>query len=164
MVRCWAMAPAEYRPSGAKGTTFRKCWQYDFQHGVISIGWDLGEAPESRAHLERLWENCARPEWANSEPGLRMLSYFWFDIEPGDMVVARAGVTKYVGVGEFQGAPYYDEGTAGSTWGCSFRHVRWEPNPGIRNSPVRFSQNTLYLLKPDKVALFGLFPSGPKSL
>ena len=160
MVRCWAMAPAKYAPAGAKGATFRKCWQYDLEHGVISIGWNLGEAPESRQHLAWLWEAYAEPEWRNSDHGIdhgfRMLSYFWFDIEPGDMVIARAGVTKYVGVGEFQGEPYYDQDAVGLTWGCSFRRVLWAQPPGVRNSPVGFSQRTLYPLTPDKAALFGL--------
>ena len=156
MVRCWAMAPAEYAHTGAKGATFRKCWEYDLEHGVIAIGWDLGEAPESREHLAWLWEECAHPDWANSEHGLRMLSRFWFDIEPGDLVIARAGVTKYVGLGEFQGEPYYDQDATDLTWGCSFRRVLWEPISEVKNSPVQFGRFTLYLLGPDKVALFGL--------
>ena len=150
------MAPAQYAPSGKTGVKFRKCWQYDLEHGVISIGWDLGEAPESREHLAWLWEEYAEPEWGDSEHALRMLGYFWFDIEPGDLVIARAGLTKYVGLGEFHGEPYRDEDAAGLTWGCSFRRVRWEPTPGERYSPVRFTQFTLYPLKPDKVALFGV--------
>ena len=85
-----------------------------------------------------------------------MLSYFWFNVEPGDMVIARAGLTKYIGLGVFEGEVYYDENAAGLTWGCSFRRVLWEPTPRVRNSPVRFTQNTLYPLKPDKVKLFGL--------
>jgi hypothetical protein len=51
---------------------------------VISVGWNLGEAPESRKHLDWLWEAYAEPEWRNFGHGLKMLSYFWFDIEPGD--------------------------------------------------------------------------------
>ena len=138
MIRCWAMAPAEYSPTGAKGTVFRKCWQYDLDHGVIAIGWDLGEAPESREHLAWLWRNCPNREW-NSDEGLRMLGQFWFDVELGDMVIARAGVTKYVGLGEFQGEPYYDPDAADLTWGCSFRRVLWEPTAGpVRCSPVQF--------------------------
>ena len=156
MVRDWAMAPAEYGPRGTKWATFWKCWQYNLEHGVIAIGWDLGEAPESKEHLAWLWENYARPKWPNREHGLRMLSYFWFDIEPGDTVVARAGLTRYVGLGEFRGEPFYDQEADGLSWGCSFRCVEWGSPTGVRNSPVRFSQNTLYPLKPDKAALFGL--------
>ena len=154
--RCWVMAPAEYSPTGAKGRNFRKCWQYDLEHRVISIGWDLREAPESREHLAGLWKRYAAPEWANSKDGFRMLSQFWFDVEPGDMVIARAGLTQYIGLGQFEGKACYDEGAAGLTWGCSLRRVLWEPAPRVRNSPVRFARKTLYTLKPYKVALFGL--------
>ena len=161
MVRYWVMAPAEYAPTGTKGATFRKYWQYDLEHGVISIGWDLGKAPESRVHQVRLWGERAEPEWrTGSDPGmnhgLKMLVTFWFGIEPGDIVIARAGVTKYVGVGEFQGEPYYDQDAVGLTWGCSFRRVLWAPTPGVRNSPVRFSRHALSSLTNEKVALFGL--------
>ena len=161
MVRYWAMVPAEYAPTGAKGATFRKRWQYDLEHGVIAIGWDLGKAPESSVHLARMWQESAEPEWRNSgdydiDHGLKMLATFWFDIEPGDIVIAGAGVKKYVGVGEFQGESYYDQDADGLTWGCSFRRVLWSPTSGLRNSPVWFSRRTLYELTRDKGALFGL--------
>ena len=148
----WVMSPAEYRPTGERGNCYRKCWQYDLGHGVISIGWDVGEAPESREHLRWLWETYADPSWR--EHGLKMLSYFWFDIIPGDIVIARAGLLRYVGVGEFQGEPYYDESVRGSTWGCSMRRVRWDSRIGETLSPVRFGGNTLYPLSPDKAPLF----------
>ena len=54
MVKFWAMAPAKYSPSGTIWAEYQKCWQYDLEHGVISMGWDLGEAPKSRDHLNRL--------------------------------------------------------------------------------------------------------------
>ena len=83
-----------------------------------------------------------------------MLDKFWFDVEPGDIVIARAGVLRYVGVGEFHGEPYYDAKATGLTWGCSFRPVRWELTPGIQRSPVRFGRYTLYCLAPEKAVLF----------
>ena len=161
MVRYWAMSPAEYAPAGAKGAKFRKCWQYDLERGGISIGWDLGKAAESSVDLVRLWRERAVPEWRTGsaygmDHGLKMLVTFWFEIEPGDLVIARAGVNKYVGVGEFQGEPYYDQDAVDLTWGCSFRRVLWAPTPGVRNSPVWFSRYTLSELTSDKAALFGL--------
>lgn len=104
MTRYWVMAPARYSSSGTVGAEYHKCWQYDLEHGVIAIGWDLGEAPKSREHLYRLWDANAKPEWeATPDHAIRMLSRFWFEVEPGDMVIARAGLLLYVGIGEFQG-------------------------------------------------------------
>ena len=73
----------------------------------------------------------------------------------GRRLTAKAGLTHYVGVGEFQAESFYDAGAMCRTWGCSFRRVRWEPSPGIRPSPVRFAQTTLYSLQPEKFRQFG---------
>lgn len=171
MPKYWVMAPAEYAPKGAVAEFFWNCWDYDLANGVISIGWDLGEKPDSREHLCSLWEEYALPEWRRtrqgeqyeSKPhGLRMLERFWFDIEPGDMVIARAGITRYVGVGEFQEESFYDEGVAGLTWGCSFRRVRWELSPDIRPSSVNFTQAPLYSLQPEKFRQFRSLTGGAK--
>ena len=160
MVGYWAMAPTKHNMTGqearAEGATFDERWGYDHANGVISIGWDLGEAPESRAHLGWLWDEYAMPEWTAS--GLRYLQYFWFGIQPGDIVVARAGVNQYVGLGVFRGEPWYDEDSYAGTgiqYYYSFRRVDWAPNSGTRRtSPVQFGQNTLYPLTPDKAVMF----------
>ena len=148
------MTPEEAEYEGA---TFDERWRYDLEHGVISIGWGLGEAPTSLAHLARLWDTWAPSEWENREHGLRMLRYFWFDIQPGDVVVARAGVNQYVGAGVFRGEPWYDETAYAGTgirYYYSFRRVDWTSASGPRRpSPIRFGQNTLYPLTSDKVAV-----------
>ena len=89
MVKYWAMAPATYSPSGTIRAEYQKCWQYDLEHGVIAMGWDLGEAPNSRDHLNRLWDTNAKPCW-KSDPkyAIGQLGKFWFDVEPGDIVIA----------------------------------------------------------------------------
>ena len=159
MNRCWVIAPAEYRPAGEKAAWYRTCWQYDLANGIIAIGWGLGEAPESRAHLEFLWELYAGPTWTGR--GRRMVEQFYFEIEEGDLIIARAGLSRYVGYGEFRGDAFYDEKAEGQTWGCNHRRVRWEPERGMRRSPVRFTQNTVYLLSEDKARLFNaIFPAG----
>ena len=153
MAKYWVIAPAEYSPSGCKAKRYRKCWQYDHANGVIAIGWlREGDAPESPEHLRRLWAESART--ARSERGRRMVERFYFEIEDGDFVVARAGLLKYAGLGEFQGDAYYDEEASDQTWGGNLRKVRWQPDRSLRRSPVRFSQPTLYQLSPEKARLF----------
>ncbi len=147
MAKYWVMAPAEYSSSGSKAEIYDACWQYDLANGVISIGW-IGEAPESPEHLRRLWP----PKW--TETARRMVERFYFEIEDGDFIVARAGLLKYAGLGEFQGDAYYDEEASRKTWGGNLRKVRWQPERSERRSPVRFSRRTLYQLSPEKARLF----------
>lgn len=152
MTKCWAISPAKYSPIGDTAARYDACWQYDHANGVIAIGWDLKDAPESPEHLRRLWAERADPAW--SETGRRMVERFYFEIEDGDLVVARAGLLKYAGLGEFQGDAYYDEDASGQTWGGNLRKVRWQPDRSLRLSPVRFSRPTLYQLRPEKARLF----------
>ena len=147
MANYWVIAPAKYSPSGSVADLYHKCWQYDHANGVIAIGW-MEEAPESPEHLKSLWP----PTW--SEKARRMVERFYFEIEDGDFVVARAGVEKYVGLGEFHGDAYYDEEAADQTWGGNLRKVRWQPDRSLRPSPVRFSRQTLNLLSPENAELF----------
>ena len=153
MPRTWVMAPTEYAPMGQKGAIYKRCWEYDLEHGVISIGWDLGKAPESRDHLDYLWEHRADPAW--TDDSIKMLGHFWFGVEDGDTVIARAGLLRYLCLGEFANEPWYDGDAYGLSWGCSFRKVRWEES-NERYSPIRFSQRTIYPLDPERAALFGL--------
>ncbi len=118
--RTWAIAPAEHERR--KNETFDRCWQYDRDHGVIAVGWDLGRAPEGRDDLRALWDACASEEWSRSHYG--MLERFWFDILPGDWVVARVGRSQVVGVGTVEGEAFYRTGT--SAWGPHMRRVHWE--------------------------------------
>ena len=165
MGRYWVMAPTMHTNTRSEGATFDERWAYDLEHSVLSIGWDMGETPQSRSHLEQLWDENANPDWGDRRIALRMLGYFWFDIQPGDVVVARAGVEQYVGYGVFRGEPWYDEMAyhqSGIENYYSFRRVDWAPTSGERkDSPVRFGQNALYPLKDYKVALFQNLPFFP---
>ena len=154
MTKYWAMAPAEHSNHGRKAARYNECWAFDHTHGVIAIGWDLGEEPDSPEHLDWLWEAYARPEWRKTYHGLKMLRRFWFEVDATDMVVAKAGLYRYVGVGEFQSKPFYDPSVAGLTWGCSLRRVLWNSRAEKRNSPVRFTRSTLYSLRPDQFRQF----------
>lgn len=171
MVRYWAMAPTMHGMNRwkveAEGATFDERWEYDLRHGVISVGWDFGKAPDSRDDITRLWLANTAPGSRDRGNAVRVWTYFWFDIQPGDMVIARAGVNKYVGVGVFRGDPWYDENAYAGTnieHYHSFRRVYWTPDSGPRRaSPVQFGRNTLYPLTPDKVAVLrsaGVLPAG----
>ncbi len=154
MAKYWAIAPAKYSTSGKTAKRYRECWEYDHANGVISIGWNLGDSPESPEHLRSLWAERANPAWGGLKRGCRMVERFYFEIEDGDLVVARAGLEKYAGLGEFQGDAYYDEDASRQTWGGNLRKVRWQPDSSLRLSRVRFSRPTLYLLPPEKARLF----------
>ena len=154
MTKYWAMAPAKHSNHGRKAARYNECWSFDHTHGVIAIGWDLGEEPDSPEHLDWLWEAYARPEWRKTDHGLKMLQKFWFEVDATDMVVAKAGLYRYVGVGEFQSKPFYDPSVEGLTWVCSLRRVLWDSRAEKRNSPVRFTRSTLYSLRPDQFRQF----------
>ena len=154
MNKYWAMSPAEHSNHGRKAARFNECWEFDYAQGVIAIGWDLGEEPESPEHLDWLWEAYALREWRRTDHGLKMLKRFWFEVETTDMVVAKAGLSQYVGIGEFQSAPFYDSSVAGLTWGCSLRNVLWSSKQEKRRSPITFSRHTLYSLRPGQFSHF----------
>ena len=51
---------------------------------------------------------------------------FWFDIQPEDLIIARAGRKRLVGVGTVQGSPYFDPANESLTWGRNFLPVKWD--------------------------------------
>ena len=155
MVRYWAIAPADY----GNRERFEQCWQYDRANGIMAIGWDVG-APSSRDDLEAKYAEVAHnAKYAHKESwtrhGLNMLTKFWFDIQPGDRIIARAGRKRLVGVGTVQGSPYYAS-SKGSTWGRNFLPVSWDDIKKREFPNVVFGRHTVSELQEDRfLALTG---------
>lgn len=139
--RYWVIAPADYR----NRDEFDRCWHYDRENGVIAIGWDLGGAPRSQEHLEELFRSTAeRENWTRH--GLHMLTKFWFEIQPGDRIIARAGRNRIVGIGEVQGKAYYDADEERRTWSSNFLPVRWDDTEERDFPDIVFGMQTVYEL------------------
>ena len=118
MVRYWAMAPVEYKDKAH----YYRVWQYDRDNGIITIGWDVGE-PESVIDLEARY-GMYWPEESNH--GFKMLYKFWYEIRPGDRIIARAGRKRIVGVGTASAGPYVDENHGRFAHGSNCLPVDWE--------------------------------------
>ena len=117
----WAIAPADY----SQRRKFRKCWEYDLAHDIITVGWDVG-VPASYEDLVKIYDAVPRhQEWTRWHV-LNMLNKFWFGISEGDRIIARAGLMKMVGIGTVTGRPCFDQNIEGCTWGCNVLPVRWD--------------------------------------
>ncbi len=140
MTRYWVIAPANYDDK----KRFDRCWRYDRKNGVITIGWDIGEKPVSREHLAEKFAQLP-PEAKGKSHGLHMLTKFWFDIQPGDFIIARAGRKRIVGIGMILGEAYYDADKGPRTSGSSFRSVEWWNDIEEKWSPrIVFGMQTVY--------------------
>ena len=140
MLRYWAIAPSDY----GDRKEFERCWQSDRQHGVISIGWDVGE-PHSTEDLEKKYAEAAADEdW--TQHGLNMLKKFWFEIGPGDRVIARAGRKRIVGIGTVRGEPYFHPEDGESSWGGNFLPIEWDDVEEIEFPHIVFGMHTIYEL------------------
>ena len=104
MARKWVIAPHEHTDR----ESYEKAWNYDSKHNVIAVGWGhMGDLNGlSQTDIEARHKE-AYP--CNSKHNLSQILDFWLKIEPGDLVVARAGRSKLVGVGTVTGCPYYDQ-------------------------------------------------------
>ena len=89
-----------------------------------------------------------------ADDGRKMLGHFWVGAEDGDIVIARAGVLRFVCLGEFANGPWYDGEAFGLTWG-----IRSERSNGRSLRKVfayPFSPRTIYPLDAERAALFGV--------
>ena len=144
MLRYWAIAPTDY----SDREQFQEIWQIDRDHNVIAIGWDVGK-PRSEEDLEEKYAKTARDEgW--TQHGLNMLRKFWFDIRPGDRVIARAGRKRIVGIGTVQGDPYFHPEDGQSNEGANFLPVQWDDVEGKEFPNMVFGMHTIYELPEPK--------------
>ena len=105
--RYWVIAP--FNSNFDDG--YNAMWQHAIEYGSISIGWGVLGDLTSYSQPEILQRY--KEEWPETSPKSaavcsHMLSKFYNDISPGDIVIARWGTKCIAGVGTVTRGAYYD--------------------------------------------------------
>lgn len=149
MPRYWVIAPYHADQPEA----WEKVWQFDLEHGLISIGWkELGDVSSySKGDLKQAVDKI----YANAPANIRTLYFnmiwaFYHTIQPGDMVIARKGRKKIAAVGTVTSTAYFKDAKAIDSSAPDdfyFNHinVRWHDSPRDKKfSRIVFGMQTLY--------------------
>ncbi len=109
MPRYWVIAPFHATDPNA----WNEVWNYDLEHGLISIGWrEIGDVSsldetEIRERLCDKWPDYE--DHSGKAPHCsRMLHKFFHAIVPGDVVIARRGRKSIAAIGTVKSEAYYD--------------------------------------------------------
>jgi len=147
MTRYWVIAPYDAR----QPDTWEKAWEYDLQHGTIAIGWgELGNV--SQMELSALQQKFQEvfPESRNLTRDCNTIWRFYNEIVPGDIVIARRGTKRAVGIGTVAGHAFYDEQKGKERVGERAEHVypncipvKWEERQ-VDFTNIEFSFYTMY--------------------
>ena len=150
MAKNWVMAPFNH----SERPRFDQVWNYDRENSVISIGWDLGSFGSRDELQSKFRERIERNGWGNH--GLAQLILFWYEIKPGDRIIARGGLRKIVGVGTVTGSPFYSPEMKADQGGDVFKGdhgyflpVKWDDFERVFPSN-KFSRHTLYSVSDDR--------------
>lgn len=157
MKRYWVIAPY----NSTKPKIFEKVWEYDLKNGTIALGWiELGDISELRekSELESRYRGVYGDTVSKSActRDVNALWGFYHEISPGDVVIARRGTKKIIGIGTVTGSPFYDEKrgrerVAHSTedFYSKFLPVKWEERE-IEFDRIVFSFYTIYEISEEK--------------
>lgn len=130
MTRYWVIAPANY----SQAQKFERFWEYDKNHSVISIGWNIGDI--SSWTQDEMQDRYYGVFSGWSKHGLNQLTKFYHEIQPGDRIIARGGRKKIVGIGTVTGAAYFNEAEALEMAGTA------DPDPHANFLPVHWNDIT----------------------
>lgn len=156
MSRYWVIAPY----NSTVPQVFDKAWEYDLQNRTIAVGWTkLGDIsklskPELKSkYMETYSDNIAK---SFVTKGVNALWRFYHGVLPGDIVIARRGTKKIIGIGTVTGDPFYDkekgrERVANLTDDvyANFIPVRWNEKE-ITFDRIVFSFFTIYEIPDEK--------------
>lgn len=156
MKRFWVIAPYD----STQKKIFNSVWEYDLKNGTIAIGWDeLGD-------ISKLDQSELLARYQEANPHIKekkiitrdtnVLWSFYHKIKQGDIIVARRGTKKIVGIGTVSGSSYYNEEAGrervNDKTAYSYSNlipVKWEPR-GIQFNRIIFSFYTMYEIKEEK--------------
>jgi len=153
MRRYWVMAPYD----STQTEIFDKAWEYDLKNGTLAIGWkDLGD-------ISRVGEPELRLKFTevHGKPNTKDINAIWkfyHEISARDVIIARRGRKKIVGIGTVTGTAFYDEEkgkqrvgdpTGNTYFYPNFIKVEWERRE-IEFDRMVFCFYTIYEISEDK--------------
>ncbi len=108
MTRYWVIAPYDsQRPE-----IFDAAWKFDVTNGTIAVGWkQLGDPSQLDRHeLDDLYRRVypGKPASVHTKD-CNVVWRFHHEMLPGDVVIARRGTRRIVGIGTVRGPAFYDE-------------------------------------------------------
>ncbi len=132
MNRYWVIAPYYSKDT----QIFDKVWKYDIENGTIAIGWgELGDISQMTKHEIEVQYKATYKNVANNAAAkdINSLWAFYHEISPGDIIIARRGTKKVIGLGTVTGASFYDEqkgrqrvANLTDNYHPNFLQVKWE--------------------------------------
>jgi restriction system protein len=148
---------------------FEQAWSFDLKNGTIAMGWtELGDISKlSRSELEQHFRRTypAKSKGVTTRE-LNSLWSFYHETTVGDVVLARRGRSRLVGIGTVQGSAFYDttKGRERVTTGplyANFLPVRWEQRD-IDYGRQMFAIGTIYTINREKFEALtsGIVPAG----
>jgi hypothetical protein len=157
MKRYWVIAPY----NSTIPEVFDKVWEYDFTNGTIAVGWrelrntsHLGEKSELESRYRKVYGDSVSKSTCTRD--VNALWRFYHEVSPGDMVIARRGTKRIIGVGTVTGSPFYDENRGIERvahliedYYSNFISVQWEERE-IEFDRIVFSFYTIYEISEEK--------------
>jgi hypothetical protein len=162
MARFWVIAPFDYQ----ERDVWNKVWEYDLKHGIISLGWDSSLCRDdiSSLHKEQLLALYRKQNRDVSDVEAQMrcgMLYQFYQVKPGDRVIARRGRKEVAAIGTVKSeAYYYDlnkrrEARDAYHPGTPFAHhldVEWKDGPRDITFPnMVFGMQTIHKISEEKV-------------
>jgi hypothetical protein len=156
MSKYWVIAPYD----STVPEIFDKVWEYDLQNETIALGWvELGDISRlSRSELKAKYVEAYGNSIAKSvvTKDTNALWAFYHEVSPGDVIIARRGTKKIIGIGTVTGVPFYDaekgrERVANLTDNAypNFIPVKWNEKE-IAFDKIVFSFYTIYGIPEEK--------------
>ena len=105
MRRYWIIAPY----SAEQPVIFDKAWGYDLQNGTIAVGWvKIGPSIYDMKDISELRQEFIKVYGKTRPNQSRTLWNFIHEISAGDIIIARRGLKKIIGIGEVIEKAFWD--------------------------------------------------------
>lgn len=156
MKKYWVIAPYD----STQKNIFNSVWEYDLKNNRIAIGWDeLGDVSKLNKKDLKITYQKVYPH-NNQKPimsrDINVLWAFYHDIKQGDIIIARCGTKKIIGIGTVMDSAFFDREAGrervvdkNAYQYSNFIPVKWEKVEKIFEKIV-FSFYTMYEIYEEK--------------